>query len=164
MSSVAITDLPPPPSGPSGNDPAFDALYRERYEQMVRLAAQLVDLRAVAEDIVQEAFHKLWLRWSQVEAPMSYLRSTVVNACHNELRKRRVRRDAHHKLFDRPDGFTEYLADALAGISERRRHAIVLRFYGDRTMSEIAEAMDIPTGTAKSLIHRGLADLRVAFD
>lgn len=142
---------------------SFDELYHHQYEPMVRLASGLVDRRAVAEEIVQDSFRRLWQRWDDVTAPTGYLRTSVVNGCHNELRRRRVRRDARHKLINDADEVAgDYLADALAGISESRRTALVLRFYGGRTMDEIAEAMDIPTGTAKSLIHRGLADLRGA--
>ena len=143
---------------------AFNAVYAARYNSMLRLACCLVDRRTVAEDIVQDSFRKLWQRWHSVTSPNSYLRTSVVNGCHNELRSRRVRRDSWHKLLDRPDEDSHYLADALAGICEQRRKALVLRFYGGRTMNEIAEAMDIPTGTAKSLIHRGLADLRGALN
>jgi RNA polymerase sigma-70 factor (ECF subfamily) len=75
-----------------------------------------------------------------------------------------VRRDAWPKLVDRADPDVEYLVDALAGVSEQRRRALVLRYFGDRTMDEIANTMGIPTGTAKSLIHRGLADLRGALN
>jgi RNA polymerase sigma factor (sigma-70 family) len=141
---------------------SFDDVYHERYEPMVRLACAFVDRRAVAEEIVQESFRQLWQRWESVSAPGSYLRTSVVNGCHNELRRRRVRRDSAHMVAgdNGPQLDRDYLADALAGIAEARRKALVLRFYGDRTMTEIAEAMDIPTGTAKSLIHRGLADLR----
>jgi len=130
---------------------------------MVQLACGLVDHRAVAEEIVQDAFRQLWQRWDTVTQPAGYLRTTVVNGCHNELRRRRVRRDSWHKLVAVPDSpDSEYLADALAEVNERRRQALVLRFYGDRSIDEIAEAMRIPAGTAKSLIHRGLADLRLA--
>ena len=139
-------------------------MYNQRFEPMVRLACGFVDRRAVAEDIVQDSFRQLWQRWDSVSSPGSYLRTSVVNGCHNELRRRRVRRDSIHKLIDGPDADADYLADALADILEPRRKALVLRFYGGRTMNEIAEAMDIPTGTAKSLIHRGLADLRGALN
>lgn len=139
---------------------SFDEMYDERYEPLVRLACGLVDRRAVAEDIVQDSFRQLWQRWETVSKPGGYLRTSVVNGCHNELRRRRVRRDSAHKLVDGPSADPDYLADALADIGESRRRALVLRFYGGRTMDEIAQAMDIPTGTAKSLIHRGLADLR----
>ncbi|MGI9613166.1 MAG: RNA polymerase sigma factor [Acidimicrobiales bacterium] len=144
---------------------AFDGFYTERYSSMLRLASHLVDRRAVAEEIVQDAFRQVWQRWDTITNPAGYLRTSVVNGCHNELRQRRVRRDCWHKLTsDRGAADRHYLADALADIPESRRRAIVLRFYGDRTMNEIAEAMNIPTGTAKSLIHRGLADLRGAID
>lgn len=143
---------------------SFDDVYHQRYESMVRLACGLVDRRAVAEDIVQDSFHQLWQRWDTVSTPGSYLRTSVVNGCHNELRRRRVRRESAHKLVAGPAAEGEYLVDALADIPESRREAIVLRFYGGRTMNEIAQAMNIPTGTAKSLIHRGLADLRGALN
>ena len=159
------------PRHPSPSQPAtpahgrsFDDVYNDKYDKMVRLACYHIDRQAVAEDVVQDSFRQLWQRWDSVTSPDSYLRTSVVNGCHNELRKRRVRRDSSHKLFDRPDSDSHYLADALADIPEQRRKALVLRFYGGRTMNEIAEAMDIPTGTAKSLIHRGLADLRGALN
>jgi RNA polymerase sigma factor (sigma-70 family) len=142
---------------------AFEQIYSERYRPMVQLASGMVDRRTVAEDIVQDSFRQLWQRWDEVDQPVGYLRTSVVNGCHNELRRRRVRRDSWHKLMAKPDvADADYLADALADVGERRRRALVLRFYGDRSIDEIAAAMDIPTGTAKSLIHRGLADLRLA--
>jgi DNA-directed RNA polymerase specialized sigma24 family protein len=141
----------------------FEQVYGDRYESMVQLACGMVDRRAVAEEIVQESFQQLWQRWEQVSQPSSYLRTSVVNGCHNELRRRRVRRDAWPKLVVVPECSTvEYLADALAEVNERRRRALVLRYYGDCSIAEIAAVMDIPAGTAKSLIHRGLADLRLA--
>ncbi|MEM7338406.1 MAG: sigma-70 family RNA polymerase sigma factor [Actinomycetota bacterium] len=139
---------------------SFDRLYEQRYEPMVRLACRFVDRRAVAEDVVQDSFRQLWQKWGTVTSPASYLRTSVVNGCHNELRRRRVRRDSWHKLIEGPDAESDYLADALASIPEPRRRALVLRFYGGQTMQEIAEVMDVPIGTVKSLIHRGLADLR----
>ncbi len=175
---MTILELPHPPgprlgngtdddAGSSADDArsiGFDRLYTDRYRAMLGLATSLVDQPSVAEEIVQDSFRQLWQRWDSVATPGGYLRTSVVNGCHNELRKRRVRRDSWHKLFDRPDSDSHYLADALADIPEQRRKALVLRFYGGRTMNEIAEAMDIPTGTAKSLIHRGLADLRGALN
>ena len=132
-------------SGSRTSRTSFEGLYTDRFEPMVQLACGLVDHRAVAEEIVQDAFRQLWQRWDTITQPAGYLRTTVVN------------------LVAVPDSAdSEYLADALADVTERRRQALVLRFYGDRSIDEIAEAMHIPTGTAKSLIHRGLADLRLA--
>lgn len=162
---MTVTDFSPiSPAVTGPTDRSFDDVYTDRFDAMVRLACGLVDRQAVAEDIVQDSFRQLWQRWDSVSTPGSYLRTSVVNGCHNELRRRRVRRDSWHKLIDGPGADMDYLADALAEIPEQRRKAVVLRFYGGRTMDEIAKAMDIPTGTAKSLIHRGLADLRGALN
>lgn len=146
----------------SGGDRQFDAFFADRYQPMVRLAIGLVDQRCAAEEIVQEALQRVWLRWDSLNEPACYLRTTVVNSCNDELRKRRVRRDAHRVLRQRPQAESHYLVDVLADVAPRRREALVLRFYGGHTLSEVAEAMEIPTGTAKSLIHRGLADMRGA--
>ena len=102
--------------------------------------------------------------WESVDQPARYLRTMVINGCHDELRRRRIRRDANRSLRQRAPVEQDYLADVLAGVHPRRREALVLRFYGGHTMSEVAAAMEIPTGTAKSLIHRGLADMRGALE
>ncbi len=147
---------------PLPDDRRFEAFYADRYQSMVGLAATMVDQRCEAEEIVQDALHRLWQRWDSVEEPAWYLRTMVVNACHDELRRRRVRRDAQRALLQRAQAEQDYLVDVLAGVNPRRREALVLRYYGGHTMTEVAAAMEIPTGTAKSLIHRGLADLRGA--
>lgn len=140
----------------------FDAFFSERYQPMLRLAVSMVDQPWAAEEIVQDAFQQVWLRWDELTEPDFYLRTIVVNRCNDELRRRRVRRRADRVLGHRTEAESHYLADMLSSVTPKRRTALVLRFYGGHTVSEVAEAMDIPTGTAKSLIHRGLADLRSA--
>jgi RNA polymerase sigma factor (sigma-70 family) len=48
----------------------------------------------------------------------------------------------------------------LAGLPERRRAALVLRYYEDLPIDEIARLLDCRPGTVSSLLNRGLADLR----
>ncbi len=52
----------------------------------------------------------------------------------------------------------------LDGLSERRRVALVLRYYEDLSFSEIARLMDCGENTARSLVHRGLKSLRRKLD
>ncbi len=146
----------------SSGDGQFNAFFADRYTPMLNLAMRLVDQRCTAEEIVQDALQRVWTRWDSLDEPSCYLRTAVVNSCNDELRKRRVRREAHRALRQRPEAESHYLVDMLAEVTPRRRQALVLRFYGGHTVSEVAEAMEIPTGTAKSLIHRGLADMRGA--
>jgi DNA-directed RNA polymerase specialized sigma24 family protein len=148
----------------TGGDRPFDSFFANRYEPMVRLASGMVDQRCTAEEIVQEAFQRVWVRWDELTEPRCYLRTAVVNSCHDELRKRRVQRHNGRTLRDGPVPEAHYLVDVLSEVAPRRREAIVLRYYGGHSLSEVAKAMNIPTGTAKSLIHRGLADMRGALN
>jgi RNA polymerase sigma-70 factor (ECF subfamily) len=52
------------------------------------------------------------------------------------------------------------IRDAVAGLPASQRHAILLRFYGDRSLQEIAELTGNPVGTVKSRLHRGMVSLR----
>lgn len=148
----------------SDDDRSFELFFEERYRPMLGLAIGMVDQKCTAEEIVQEALQQVWLRWDEVSEPAFYLRTAVVNRCHDELRRRRVRRDADRALRHHPQAEAHYLADVLADVTPKRRKALVLRFYGGHSVAEVAEAMEIPTGTVKSLIHRGLADMRGALN
>jgi RNA polymerase sigma factor (sigma-70 family) len=72
-----------------------------------------------------------------------------------------VRRTPQQRIDDHLNSPTDtYLLDALAQLTPRRRIALTLRYYADLPESEIADVMGARLGTVKSLISRGLADLR----
>ena len=128
---------------------------------MVRLARALVDSVDRAEEIVQDAFAHTLRKWNRLDRPGAYLRTAVVNGARSELRKREVRRRI--KPPARPastPASDEYLADALAGLSPKRRIVLVLRFYADTPDDEIAEILGVRPATVRSLAARGLSDLR----
>jgi len=70
----------------------FASFYERSWSTTVGLARLLIEDRALAEDIAQEAFARTLLRWSRVDDPALYLRRCIVNGCRSELRKRAVRR------------------------------------------------------------------------
>src|ERR687898_878402 len=97
-------------------------LFRRRYEPMVRVAFLLVGARAEAEDVVQDAFARMELRWTRLDNPEGYLHRCVVNGCHDLLRRRRLeqgflrlRRDELCELQ------ADELGDAPAALPRRRR-------------------------------------------
>ena len=139
----------------------FEGFYAVEYQPMVRLARALVDTGECAEEIVQHAFVKVYERWGRIDSPGGYLRAAVVNGARSELRKREVRRRVGLRL-PRPEapGEREFLLDALDRLKERRRTALVLRYWADMSERDIALAMGVRPGTVKSLLSRGLADLR----
>jgi len=127
---------------------------------MVRMAALLLGSDASAEEVVQECFIRLGRRWDRIERPAPYLRAAVVNACRSH--RRRVALEQRPQL--QPTTATEFhadeLGDALAQLPYRQRAALVLRFYEDLSEADIAAAIGCRPSTVRSLVHRGLAQLR----
>ena len=137
------------------------ALYQDQQSAMVRLAHLLTGSNAVAEDLVQDVFVSLHGMVETADNPPAYLRTAVVNRCRSHLRRAQLE-DRHRRAEARvtlPQDLDETWA-ALAQISKRRRVALVLRFYEDLSVAEIAEVMGCRVGTVTSLIHRGLASMR----
>jgi RNA polymerase sigma-70 factor (sigma-E family) len=140
----------------------FAALFGRERVAMVRLAVLLVGSEAQAEELVQDAFATVYLRWDRVQNPGGYLRRCVVNGARSVQRRRALdrRRPAERPAAAEPEA--RELLDALAALSIERRAVVVLRFYEGMTQEEIAEALDVRLGTVKSRLHRGLAELREA--
>ena len=138
----------------------FDEFYRAEYAPMVRLARGLVDTSESAEEIAQDAFAQVFERWDRLDSPGGYLRTAVVNGARSELRKREVRRRVGLGETQQMPAERDYLVDALDRLPPKRKTALVLRYYAGLSEREIAETMGVRPGTVKSLVSRGLAELR----
>jgi RNA polymerase sigma factor (sigma-70 family) len=147
-------------------DEAFEAVYRADYARLVRAAHMLTGSNETAEEVVQEAFVALYPRFDTVAEPTGYLYRSVVNGCWARRRKRRVadRLGALRQPSATESPEIDEAWTALRRLSARRRMALVLRFYADLPLADIAEAMGCSTGTVKSLLHRGLAQLKEVID
>ena len=147
-----------------------EALYRAHVAEAHRLAYLLTGDRALAEDLVQDAFVKVLGRFHDLrnrDAFWWYLRRTIVNLSTSHFRRRRVEREwleRQHPLEATPSphdlGDRERLRDALMSLRPEQRAAIVLRFYEDLSLADTAEALGMPLGTVKSTVSRGLERLR----
>ena len=150
----------PPPDEP--RDESFEDVFRRESLGMVRLAFLMVGSRPLAEEVVQDAFARLLERWDGVDQPVAYLRTSVVNGCRNAHRRRAVERKHTARRPAPAAGVlgADHLQDALAALPVKRRAAIILRYYHDLSEAEIADALCVRPGTVKSLVSRGLAQLR----
>lgn len=166
--------VPPMPSGarlPEPQPTDFDTVFALHHARMVRVAGLLCGDQDEAEDVVAEVFARTYRRWRKggIDDIGAYLRRGVVNEVRSRWRKKGVRRrvDARRTrdlVLEAPGadvgvGDGQRLAAALAQLNERQRAVIVLRFYDDRSEAETAALMDIPAGTVKSTVSRGLARL-----
>jgi RNA polymerase sigma-70 factor (sigma-E family) len=136
---------------------------------LIRLAYLMLGSQAMAEDVVQDAFCGLYRRWPHITdqaKALLYVRSSVINGCRSELRRRKFRPDSFHE----PAGISaedSALANedrrqaivALSSLPSRQRQILVLRFYLDFSDSQIAQALGIGESTVRSTAHRALTAL-----
>lgn len=143
---------------------AWDAdlvtVYRESYGALVRLAYLLTGHAAVAEEIVQDTFVACHRTCDRLHDPYPYVRRAVVNRCRSWGRRHKVERSHRPRPPDPAELAADEMRDALAGLTERQRVAIVLRFYEDLPDERIAEILGCRRSTVRSSIRRGLQSLR----
>ena len=142
-------------------DRALEDLYRTERSNMLRLAHLLTGSPHIGEELVQDAFLKVRSNWASARNPPAYLRTTVVNLCRSYHRTNARRRDRIPAVASvHVDPETDDTWRVLATLNARQRTALVLRYYEDLPVDDIARVMRVRPGTVKSLIHRGVASLR----
>jgi RNA polymerase sigma-70 factor (sigma-E family) len=124
-----------------------------------------------AEDLAQEALVRVYAVWRRVAAsgaPDAYAAKTVVNA-YRAARRRPWRRESpvdpvpSQHLRARDDAAhddREMLLAALAALGPSQRAIVVLRYWEDMSVAQVAEVLRIAPGTVKSQAARGLEHLR----
>lgn len=157
-------------------EPAIGAKLEELYLRFgpggLRLAYLLTGDPQAAEDCVQEAFARIVGRLGHVRGGMTfdaYLRTTIVNLVKNGWRRRSVERakalaSAPADQMPASDAaVVEHVTvwHAILQLPVQQRTAIVLRFYEDLAEDDIATIMRCRPGTARSLVSRGMASLRL---
>jgi RNA polymerase sigma-70 factor (sigma-E family) len=149
-----------PVHGPSLPTGGFEDLYEVQYAPMVRLAHVLVDTIEQAEEVVQDAFAAVYLRWSRLDNPGAYLRVAVLNGARKQLRRRRVARRSVAQPLETDELAFNHVLDAVRRLPRRQRAVVVLRFELQLSEADIAATLGVPAGTVKSTLHRALARLR----
>ena len=143
------------------------ALYEREHAAMVRLARLLVSSSPLADEMVHDAFVTVLERWAKIDDPGAYLRQVVVNNCRGAMRRSLVGRRKYARLAllesvepqELPHEVDETWK-ALDLVTPKQRMALVLRYYLDLPVADVAELMGERSGTVKSLVHRGLSTLR----
>jgi RNA polymerase sigma factor (sigma-70 family) len=153
---------------PEGEGPdrlGFEAVYQRECLAVVRLAVLLVRSTAVAEELAQEAFLRLYQRFAQVENPAGFVRHGVVDLAVTWLRRHDMERErlplstvSEPRTLGEPE--LDEMWEALGHLRPERRAVLVLRFYEDMSHERIAELLGCSAGTVRSRVRRALADLR----
>lgn len=151
-------------------------LFRVHHLSLVRLALLMLGDRTSAEDVVQDVYARLQRRHrrsrDRPDDLAAYARAAVLNACRTTLRRRTLMRrfaeppppvwSAENDVLIAED--RRRVLRALGRLAPRQREAIVLRYYFDLPLAEIAASMGVGPGTVKSTLSRGLTALGVRFE
>ena len=141
----------------------FVDLYDANYRRMLQVARLTTGSTTLAEELVQDAFADVLRRFDEIRTPEAYLRRAVMSRCTSWVRRRAVERRHGERLrAEAPhwsDPATLEVMDAVGRLSTRQRAAIVLRYFGDWSEREIADALGCRPGTVKSLLSRATTQL-----
>jgi RNA polymerase sigma-70 factor, ECF subfamily len=152
-----------------GDKHAFETLVEPLVAPAYRFAYGMLFNREAAEDAVQEAALKAWRKIGNVREGWSirpWFFAIVANHCRSERSSRWwsvLTLDLPPRAEPADDDVIVRGADlrrALRGLPVSRREAIVLHYYLDLPLEEVAAVLRLPIGTVKSRIHRGLEQMR----
>jgi RNA polymerase sigma-70 factor (ECF subfamily) len=160
----------------SGDREAFSALAASVVDHLYATAVLILRDHSMADDATQETIVRAWRDLPSLRDPDrfdAWLRRLLVNACHDEGRLRRQRRPeiALLPIHEPAVGDT---SDALANrdalergfrrLTPDHRAAVVLHHYVGLSLPEVADAIGVPLGTAKSRVHHATQALRAALE
>jgi RNA polymerase sigma-70 factor (ECF subfamily) len=165
----------------AGEAQAFEVLFDRHGDAAFSLAYRMCGRRAMAEDVVQEAFLSLWRTGARYDPARGSVRAWLLRVVHNRtidtFRRATIRdgRDVHDEaaaerlaaaeLTDQEVQRREdvrQVRGALEELPADQRQVIELAYFGGLSHSQIAEALGLPAGTVKGRMRLGLSKLRLA--
>jgi RNA polymerase sigma-70 factor (sigma-E family) len=143
------------------------AWFEAEYSSLLRFAYFVTGDRDVAEDLVQDAFVRIYRAGARVEEESigAYARRTLVNLSRSRFRRATLER----RPLPRDDRAAADPADVLARddvwralltLSPRQRAVVALRYYEDLSERDIAQALEMSVGAVKKQTHRAMTKLR----
>jgi RNA polymerase sigma factor (sigma-70 family) len=154
-------------------DEELAAFCRAEYGRLVGALSLYCRDRHVAEELAQDTIVRVIGHWRTVQSldsPSAWAHRVAINLANSHLRRRLAERRAVRRLFtgqvvvqQDPDTPTAVaVRAAVAGLPRRERAVVVLRFFADFSVRDVAHLLGLPEGTVKTLTARALAGLRNA--
>ena len=157
----------------AGTEPPDDlaAFYDDQWDRVRGSLVLFTGSREVGEELAQEAFVRVCQRWEQVrtmDAPGAWVHRVGINLAISHQRRRGSERRARRRLEaehaeaaspPEPDGGVRA---ALLALAPDERAVVVLRFWADLSVKQVADALSIPEGTVKTRTRAALAALRTS--
>jgi RNA polymerase sigma-70 factor (ECF subfamily) len=148
-------------------------LFAAHYPRLAGWIRRLVDDDETAHEIASEAFTRLLSRWQRVDGPAGYLYVIAANLVRDHWRRAERERRALRSERDRSGGAEPATEGADAGLDlrslvtslpDRLRVPVLLYYYADLPIADIAHLLGRPQGTVKSDLSQARQALRQAWD
>lgn len=148
-------------------------LFESEETPLLRYAFSLVRRRAVAEEIVQEVFLQLHVKWNEVDSPRAWLYRSVRNKVFNYMRDNRREvvemaaavKEVVSSSLDTPDGVLskleaiQVLHETIDSLHESDRELVQLKFFDGLKYREISEKTGLSVGNVGYRLHHILKEL-----
>ena len=150
----------------------FAAFCVEEHPRLVGALSLYCGDRALAEELAQDALSRACRDWKKVrrlEAPGAWTHRVAINLANSYFRraaagaraKRRLQEEGRTNAGPDPDRAAAMdIRSAVASLPRRQRTALVLRYYVDLPVRDVAAAMECPEGTVKTLTSKAIESLR----
>jgi RNA polymerase sigma-70 factor (ECF subfamily) len=153
--------LPSLPGVSARAEQDFAALYAAEFPKVAGYLTGLTGNHHGARDATHEAFTRLVARWRRVQEPRPFVYVVGTNLCKRHWRQGGRERSAVASLgvtseHDRTD-HDPWLRDLVERLPEHLREAVLLHYYADLPVAEVAAALHRPVGTVKRRLHEARA-------
>jgi RNA polymerase sigma-70 factor (ECF subfamily) len=159
----------------SGDHAAFETLARAAAPRLEAVAKLILRDGDLAADAVQEALVRAWRDLPGLRDPAAFdawLHRLLVRACMDVGRSRQRFIQLQARVLETPRtadmairlAMRDEMEQAFGRLDSEQRAILALRYHADLDLADVARALSIPLGTAKSRLHRALGALRAALD
>ena len=148
----------------------FDWWFRASYSTIARTVFLVTGDRGRGEEITQDAFAKMWQHWSSVsryERPDAWVRRVAIRMAVKQVKRERIRKERERLAVvrdDPPPLPDPDLADGVAQLSPMQRAVVVLFYWEDQSVFDIARALEVSESTVKQHLFRARARLAASWE
>jgi RNA polymerase sigma-70 factor (ECF subfamily) len=160
-----------------GDEAAFAELYQATSSKLFAVALRILRNREVAEEVVQEAYFKIWERAGDfnpaIASPVTWMAAIVRNRALDEARRRVARPFADASELDDIESEDEHPLNAIErsqdverllrcmeGLEPEKKQIVRLAYLHGLSREALAKRFNRPEGTIKTWLHRSLAQLK----
>lgn len=166
-----------------GDQHAFERLYARTSSRMYGLCLRLMQSQALAEEVMQEGYVKIWNSASRFDpskaSAQTWMTTVIRNRALDVLRSQKARPDEVEIEYEGVEfaaleagpldqtslsGSAKNVLRCMEQLDAKQKQAILMAYYYGHTHGEIAEHLDSPLGTVKAWIRRGIEKVRLCLE